>query len=183
MMTLEQIVDKIVAESGRTRDEVMAMIKEVRDDAGGMVSQIGAASIAAYRLGVKLDFDQFETGLPARPCGDPVGESPPMLDTGTDPADSTCTGTALAKAACVPPPPQNHTRIAETIYNVLTALADQCGDRIPISRAEKCVVAYGILEHTFDAFIEGEIQRGKIYRPSPETIALVNYRSSRSTKT
>jgi hypothetical protein len=58
MDALNQIVEKIVAGTKLTRDEVLAKIREEREELHEFVSLEGAASIVAHRLGVMLDFQE-----------------------------------------------------------------------------------------------------------------------------
>jgi len=58
MDTPNQIVDKIAAGTGMSRDEILAKIREEREELHEFVTLEGAASIVAHRLGVMLDFQE-----------------------------------------------------------------------------------------------------------------------------
>ena len=73
METLDQIVDKIVAGTGLSRDEVLAKIREEREELHEFVTLEGAASIVAHRLGVMLDFNQVSRSTKAENGGKKMG--------------------------------------------------------------------------------------------------------------
>lgn len=55
MMTFDQIVQKIMAGAGISRDELMTKIREMQKELHGFVTVEGAASIVASQLGVSLE--------------------------------------------------------------------------------------------------------------------------------
>lgn len=55
MLTLDQIVQKIMAGAGISRDEVMIKIRGMQQELHGFVTCEGAASIVASRLGISLE--------------------------------------------------------------------------------------------------------------------------------
>ncbi len=55
MPTFDQIVQKIMAGAGISRDEVMTNIREMQKELHGFVTCEGAASIVASRLGISLE--------------------------------------------------------------------------------------------------------------------------------
>lgn len=54
MDVLEELVDKIAAESGKTKERVYKLIREKQDELSGLVSKHGAAYMVGRELGVSL---------------------------------------------------------------------------------------------------------------------------------
>jgi len=71
MMNFEQIIEKIMAGTGMSRAEVEAEIRAVQEEFHGFVTDAGAASLAAHRLGIVLNAE-------VRDLGTIAGEASPI---------------------------------------------------------------------------------------------------------
>ncbi|MHA1874376.1 MAG: hypothetical protein ACTSVB_09695 [Candidatus Heimdallarchaeaceae archaeon] len=66
MDNLKEIIDKIVLETGKTKDEIHKLISEHKEKLGDLVTEIGAAHIVAKDLNVDLSSrEEIEKALPA----------------------------------------------------------------------------------------------------------------------
>ncbi|MHA1203376.1 MAG: hypothetical protein ACTSRR_00590 [Candidatus Heimdallarchaeaceae archaeon] len=65
MDNLKEIIDKIVLETGKTKDEIYKLISEHKEKLGDLVTEIGAAHIVAKDLNVDLSSkEEIEKALP-----------------------------------------------------------------------------------------------------------------------
>lgn len=76
LMGFEEIVEKILKHTEKSRDELMALIKKKRDDLMDFVTPEGAAMLVAKGLGVDLEKKPEEKPTEKKPLEKPVEKKP-----------------------------------------------------------------------------------------------------------